>query len=113
MREFNWEEFKSNKIAVNCKTEDEAIDFLKECLLNEVSLICKIIKDKNGSSRFCVNDFDKDICYSFDMSRNRLIYNSYEYYKVFFYKIIEWSSYMRDINKQVAGLKKEVQNERN
>ena len=33
MKEFDWEKFKNsyNKIAVHCKSEDEANDFLKLC----------------------------------------------------------------------------------
>ena len=32
MKKFNWDEFKNkdNKIAVNCKTEEEAVDFCKQ-----------------------------------------------------------------------------------
>ena len=32
MRKFNWDEFKNkdNKIAVHCKTEEEAVDFCKQ-----------------------------------------------------------------------------------
>lgn len=29
--EFNWEDFKNGKIAVHCKTEEEAKEFIKEC----------------------------------------------------------------------------------
>lgn len=28
---FNWEDFKNNKIAVHCKTEEEAKEFIKQC----------------------------------------------------------------------------------
>lgn len=28
---FNWDEFKNEKIAVLCDTEDKAIEFIKEC----------------------------------------------------------------------------------
>lgn len=29
--EFNWEDFKNGKIAVHCKTEEEAKEFIKQC----------------------------------------------------------------------------------
>ena len=29
--EFNWEDFKNNKITVRCKTEKEAKKFIKQC----------------------------------------------------------------------------------
>lgn len=34
MKKFNWKEFKNkdNKIAVHCKTEEEAKDFARECM---------------------------------------------------------------------------------
>ena len=37
MRKFNWDEFKNkdNKIAVHCKTEEEAKDFCERCISKE------------------------------------------------------------------------------
>lgn len=87
MKEFNWEEFKdkNNKIAVHCKTEEEAKDFCKQ--MHEHGLrwcnhtdsyikrtnwhICKEKTCYSNSGRYC----DKD----------HYIENDY--------KILEWSDY--------------------
>lgn len=35
MKEFNWNEFRNNKMAVHCKTEEEAKDFIKVAYEND------------------------------------------------------------------------------
>ena len=32
---FNWEDFKNGKIAVHCKTEEEAKKFIRQCYKHE------------------------------------------------------------------------------
>lgn len=94
MKEFNWEDFKdeNNKIAVHCKTEEEAKDFcnqmhehgLRWCNHTDSYIkrtnwnICKEKTCYSNSGRYCNKD-----CY---------IENDY--------KILEWSDYMKVGNKE-------------
>lgn len=85
---FNWDEFKNkdNKIAVHCKTEEEAIDFCKR--MHEHGM-----KWRNGESYLECTEYGKHLsepCYTGygEYSRN-------EYYKIKGYKILEWSDYMQ------------------
>lgn len=87
MRKFNWDEFKNkyNKIAVNCKTEEEAKDFCKQMHKHRM-------KWWNGESYLENTNYNvrnKGTCY----------YGSGEYSSRVFaekhnYKILEWSDYM-------------------
>ena len=97
-KEFDWEEFKNkrNKIAVHCKTEDEAKDFCKQ--MHEHGL-----KWCDGTSYLSNNMFishkeetiyDSNGCYSY-----------VNWYKEEGYRILEWSDYMSTEN----GKEKTVQ----
>lgn len=88
MKKFNWEEFldKNNKIAVHCKTEEEAKDFCKQ--MHEHGL-----KWCSGASyiKTTKHDVYKDkICYYAEGE-----YSSLEYALEKYYKILEWSDYMK------------------
>lgn len=85
---FNWDEFKDtdNKIAVHCKTEEEAKDFCKR--MHEHGM-----KWRDGESYLECTEYGKHLsepCYTGygEYSRN-------EYYKSKGYKILEWSDYMQ------------------
>lgn len=87
MRKFNWKEFKNkdNKIAVHCKTEEEAIDFCKRMHEHEM-------KWCSGESYLKNTNYmrNEGTCY----------YGSGEYSTRDFaekhnYKILEWSDYMQ------------------
>lgn len=85
---FNWDEFKDtdNKIAVHCKTEEEAKDFCKQMHEHEM-------KWCNGESYLECTEYGKHLsepCYTGygEYSRN-------EYYKSKGYKILEWGDYMQ------------------
>lgn len=87
---FNWIHFlsKDNKIAVNCKTKEEAEDFCEK--MDALGLTwgdgCSY-KDSKWSNS------DGEICYS-----NRGWHGLYDYYKEGGYQIYEWSDYMeRDL----------------
>lgn len=86
--EFNWEEFKaSDKIAVHCKTEEEAIDFCKQ--MHEHGM-----KWRNGESYLEVQywaAYKKEIWYS-----NNGQYATTKYYKNRGYTILEWSNYTNE-----------------
>ena len=87
MKKFNWDEFKNkdNKIAVHCKTEEEAKDFCKQMHKHRM-------KWWNGESYLENTNYNvrnKGTCY----------YGSGEYSSRVFaekhnYKILEWSDYM-------------------
>lgn len=88
MKKFNWEEFKdkNNKIAVHCKTEEEAKDFCKQ--MHEHGL-----KWCSGASYIKKTNYDvyKDkICYYVEGEYSNL---NYAWKKG--YKILEWSDYMK------------------
>ena len=83
---FNWEEFKDadNKIAVHCKTEEEAKDFCKR--MHEEGLKWCSGKSylKETNYKFC----EEEMCYI------RGEFSPYQYYKSNGYEILEWSDYM-------------------
>ena len=87
MRKFNWDEFKNkdNKIAVHCKTEEEAKDFCKQMYKHGMEWA-------SGDSYLSYTHYgvyrDKT-CYGGDGG-----YQSYDYFEKYKYKILEWSDYM-------------------
>ena len=86
MRKFNWKEFKNkdNKIAVHCKTEEEAIDFCKQMYKHGMEWA-------SGNSYLSYTHYgvyrDKT-CYDGGGG-----YQSYDYFEKYKYKILEWSDY--------------------
>ena len=84
---FNWDEFKDadNKIAVHCKTEEEAKDFCKR--MHEHGM-----KWRDGGSYLECTEYGKylsETCYT-----GYGEFASYDFYKEREYKILEWSDYM-------------------
>ena len=93
MKEFNWEEFKdkNNKIAVHCKTEEEAKDFCNQ--MHEHGM-----KWGDGDSYLENINYNKYLgktCYS-----NSCLYGGYDFYEQIGYTILEWSDYMKVGNKE-------------
>ena len=87
MKKFNWKEFKNkdNKIAVHCKTEEEAKDFCKR--MHEHGM-----KWRDGESYLECTEYGKHLsetCYT-----GYGEFASYDFYKEREYKILEWSDYM-------------------
>ena len=87
MKKFNWDEFKNkdNKIAVHCKTEEEAKDFCKR--MHEHGM-----KWRDGGSYLECTEYGKHLsetCYT-----GYGEFTSYDFYKEREYKILEWSDYM-------------------
>lgn len=88
MRKFNCDEFKNkyNKIAVNCKTEEEAKDFCKR--MHEHGM--KWCTGKSYMEKTNYEEYKGETCYTgFGM------FSSYWYYNSEGYKILEWSDYMQ------------------
>lgn len=85
---FNWDEFKDkdNKIAVHCKTEEEAKDFCKR--MHEHGM-----KWRDGESYLECTGYERYLsktCYSGDGW-----FADYDFCKSEGYEILEWSDYMQ------------------
>lgn len=90
MKKFNWEEFKykNNKIAVHCKTHEEAKDFCKQMHKHGME----------GADKwdYSSNTFwDCNTCYG-----NHGTYGMCSIFKEHGYTILEWSDYMGVENKE-------------
>ena len=87
MKKFNWDEFKNkeNRIAVHCKTEEEAVDFCKQ--MHEHGM-----KWCNGDSYLEHAEYGRYLsktCYTGGGK-----FASCDFYESEGYKILEWSGYM-------------------
>lgn len=88
MKKFNWDEFKNkdNKIAVNCKTEEEAKDFCRQMHGQGM----KWCTGKSYMEKTNYEEYKGETCYTgFGM------FSSYWYYNSEGYEILEWSDYMK------------------
>lgn len=87
MKKFNWDEFKNigNKIAVHCKTEEEAVDFCKQ--MHEHGM-----KWCNGESYLKNTNYNvhEGTCYYGGGE-----YSSRDFAEKYNYKILEWGDYMQ------------------
>ena len=88
MRKFNWDEFKNkdNKIAVNCKTEEEAKDFCRQMHGQGMKWCTGDSYLENTS----YNVHNEGTCY-YGIGE----YSSRVYAEKYNYKILEWSDYMQ------------------
>lgn len=88
MRKFNWDEFKDadNKIAVHCKTEEEAKDFCRQ--MHEHGM--KWCTGKSYMEKTNYEEYKGETCY---IGSGR--FSSYQYYNSEGYTILEWSDYMQ------------------
>ena len=88
MKKFNWEEFldRNNKIAVHCKTEEEAKDFCNQ--MNEHGL--KWCSEISYIKDTYFEVYKSRTCYD---SKGKYAYD--DYYEEERYKILEWSDYMK------------------
>lgn len=86
MKKFNWDEFKDkdNKIAVHCKTEEEAKDFCERMHEQGMKWCSGESYLKETNYKFC----EEEICYI------KGEFSPYQYYKSNGYEILEWSDYM-------------------
>lgn len=87
MKKFNWDEFKDedNKIAVHCKTEEEAKDFCKR--MHEHGM--KWCSGKSYLKETNYESCEEETCYI------KGEFSPYQYYKSDGYEILEWSDYMQ------------------
>lgn len=94
MKEFNWNEFKNEKVAVHCKTEEEAKDFIKVACEND----CKWYNRDKSFTNFDVYGC-KTTYTCGNYNKDQLEWCYYNYFKENNYKIYEWSDYMKQENK--------------
>lgn len=94
MKEFNWEDFKdeNNKIAVHCKTEDEAKDFCKK--MHEHGM------KWNNSTNSYIERTNWHVLKGKTCYTNHGCYCDKDYYIENDCKILEWSDYMKVGNKE-------------
>lgn len=88
MKKFNWDEFKNkeNRIAVHCKTEEEAVDFCKQMYEHGM----KWCTGKSYMGKTNYEEYKGETCYV-----GSGMFSSYWYYNSEGYKILEWSDYMQ------------------
>ena len=88
MKKFNWDEFKNikNKIAVHCKTEEEAKDFCKQ--MHEHGM--KWCSGKSYMEKTNYKEYHEGTCYCGSGE-----YSSRDFAEKCNYKILEWSDYMQ------------------
>lgn len=88
MRKFNWDEFKDadNKIAVHCKTEEEAKDFCRQMHGQGM----KWCTGKSYMEKTNYEEYKGETCYI-----GSGMFSSYWYYNSEGYEILEWSDYMQ------------------
>ena len=88
MKKFNWDEFKNkcNKIAVHCKTEEEAVDFCKQ--MHEHRM--KWCTGKSYMEKTNYEEYKGETCYY-----GKGEYSSRDFAEKYNYKILEWSDYMQ------------------
>lgn len=87
MKKFNWDEFKNkdNKIAVNCKTEEEAKDFCRQ--MHEHGM--EWCTGKSYMEKTNYEEHKGETCYT-----GFGTFSSYWYCNSEGYEILEWSDYM-------------------
>lgn len=88
MKKFNWDEFKNtgNKIAVHCKTDEEAKDFCKQ--MHEKGM--KWCTGDSYLENTNYNVHNEGTCY-YGIGE----YSSRDFAEKYNYKILEWSDYMQ------------------
>lgn len=86
MKKFDWDKFKKEKIAVHCKTKEEAKDFCRE--MHDYGM-----KWIDGNSYLDITNYEvkkSETCYDGTGS-----YARYAFYNRNGYTILEWSDYMQ------------------
>jgi hypothetical protein len=83
MKDFNWDAFKNDKVAVHCDTLEKAEDFIDRCITHGFVWY--------GGSKLDINEplwIDKNMCYS--SNHNEVSFSNIKYYKENNCNIIEW-----------------------
>lgn len=85
MNKFDWDKFKNEKIAVNCRTEEAAKEFIEECYIRG-------LKRMNGSRNITFyNCYKEETAYTFNFKGTGFIEYAYtHWYKKEGYEIVEY-----------------------
>lgn len=85
MNKFDWNKFKNEKIAVNCRTEEAAKEFIEECYIRG-------LKWMNGSRNIAFyNCYKEETAYTFNFKGTGFIEYAYtHWYKKEGYEIVEY-----------------------
>lgn len=86
VKKFNWNAFIDEKLAVHCRTEEEAIDFCKQ-------MDNRGLEWSRGGNRTDCNNwgiYKKDTCYT------RSMYSEIDFYKGISREIVEWRDFMKN-----------------
>ena len=85
MNKFDWDKFKNEKIAVNCRTEEAAKEFIEECYIRG-------LKWMNGSRNITFyNCYKEETAYTFNFKGTGFIEYAYtHWYKKEGYEIVEY-----------------------
>lgn len=91
---FNWSHFKSKfkKVAVNCKNNEEVIDFLIECEKHDVrALFYDSLLEWNKNRSKPSKSYD---CFTFDYGTGSLNYGNSDWHEIQGMNVLQWSNYM-------------------
>lgn len=95
LKKFDWNKFKSSRIAVHCKTEEESENFCKLMVENNIPI----------ADYYYWEGYKEDTCYNYDEDLDYDAgYFPIKYYEVNNYTILEWSDYMNDMPELKLGM---------
>ena len=85
MNKFDWEKFRNERVAVNCRTEEAAKEFIEECYIRG-------LKWMNGSRNITFyNCYKEETAYTFNFKGTGFIEYAYtHWYKKEGYEIVEY-----------------------
>ena len=89
------ERFKDERMVVNCKTEEQAKEFIEICYENDMQW------GSNGRSATFWDRYEEEMCYEYDI--RYLYYSSKEYFGKNGYQIITFDEFMEEY----TGMKKQ------
>jgi hypothetical protein len=94
----DWENFKNDKLAVNCPTEELAKEFVLYCKDNGVAW-----QDEEPNDETEWNDYKTNTCY--ECEDNQLVYSDSKWAKFSKYQIVEFTGFdIEPVSKPQLGL---------
>ncbi|WP_404988133.1 hypothetical protein [Clostridium culturomicium] len=87
MNKFDWEKFRNERVAVNCRTEEAAKEFIKECYKRDM----KWYRESMNTTYY--NSHKEETAYAFKFGLlDKLGYADTHWYKKAGYEIVEYTS---------------------
>lgn len=87
MNKFDWEKFRNERVAVNCRTEEAAKEFIKECYKRDM----KWYRESMNTTYY--NSHKEETAYAFKFGLlDKLGYANTHWYKKAGYEIVEYTS---------------------